>query len=630
MYDVGYQDIINIDISKVVINQMKERNSTKRPKMAYVKMDMMQMEFEDSQFQVALDKGTLDAILTDESEKTLENVDRMFMEIGRVLQVGGRYICISLAQEHILKKAVGYFSQEGWVVRVHQITESEEAVAEKQFIMPIFVFVFTKFKKIPGANLKILEICADEQDKPIRLETSESLISAVKERQQYALLRNQLNKKTSSTRETVSLDLCEKSTSKPRYSLVVVDSPVGKPSPTNRFAIFIIPQGRETEWLFGTDEGRKQLAQSAGFRRLLVVSLHRDQDYAGMQSIQSELSGKVMELAPPGLPHNQQVPFLSMGGDIGIRIVQHSGTSQLSGDYVVEDVKGEDGKFFRRLVFLSNMNVVQSEARLIAPSPQKAQKKNKRSKRKQQQCLEEKSPCLKDLHVDQSYLCCEHHKVMIAGLTLLREVEAENQLSMLVVGLGGGSLPLFIHDYFRQTSIDAVEIDPSMLEVATQWFGFTQDERMKVHIADGLDYINSLAENGNCCYNVIMFDVDSKDLTLGMSCPPPAFVEETILQKVKRLLTPQGIFILNLVCRDCALKTRVIDTVKRIFSLVYLQKIEDEVNEILFCAVDAGLAAAGDELVSRARSVEQRLKKAGLPQDSTYCLSDMLKTMKSL
>ena len=61
----------------------------------------------------------------------------------------------------------------------------------------------------------------------------------------------------------------------------------------------------------------------------------------------------------------------------------------------------------------------------------------------------------------------------------------ETPLALLVVGLGGGSLPLFIHDHFPKSS---------MLEVATQWFGFSQSDRMKVHIADGLDFITRLAE----------------------------------------------------------------------------------------------------------------------------------------
>lgn len=98
LYDVGYQDIVNIDISEVVIKQMKERNASRRPRMSFLKMDMTQMEFPDASFQVVLDKGTLDAVLTDEEEKTLQQVDRMLAEVGRVLQsprVGRQSGCLA-------------------------------------------------------------------------------------------------------------------------------------------------------------------------------------------------------------------------------------------------------------------------------------------------------------------------------------------------------------------------------------------------------------------------------------------------------------------------------------------------------------------------------------------------------
>ena len=44
----------------------------------------------------------------------------------------------------------------------------------------------------------------------------------------------------------------------------------------------------------------------------------------------------------------------------------HRGHSELSGDYIVEDAEGEGGQTFRRLIFLSNQNIVQSEVRLVA------------------------------------------------------------------------------------------------------------------------------------------------------------------------------------------------------------------------------------------------------------------------
>ncbi|XP_016788056.2 eEF1A lysine and N-terminal methyltransferase isoform X3 [Pan troglodytes] len=559
LYDVGYRDIVNIDISEVVIKQMKECNATRRPQMSFLKMDMTQMEFPDASFQVVLDKGTLDAVLTDEEEKTLQQVDRMLAEVGRVLQVGGRYLCISLAQAHILKKAVGHFSREGWMVRVHQVANSQDQVleAEPQFSLPVFAFIMTKFRPVPGSALQIFELCAQEQGKPVRLESAERLAEAVQERQQYAWLCSQLRRKA--RLGSVSLDLCDGDTGEPRYTLHVVDSPTVKPSRDNHFAIFIIPQGRETEWLFGMDEGRKQLAASAGFRRLITVALHRGQQYESMDHIQAELSARVMELAPAGMPTQQQVPFLSVGGDIGVRTVQHQDCSPLSGDYVIEDVQGDDKRYFRRLIFLSNRNVVQSEARLLKDVSHKAQKKRKKDRKKQRPADAEDLPAAPGQSIDKSYLCCEHHKAMIAGLALLR--------------------------------------NPELL----------------------------LARP---CYDVIMFDVDSKDPTLGMSCPPPAFVEQSFLQKVKSILTPEGVFILNLVCRDLGLKDSVLAGLKAVFPLLYVRRIEGEVNEILFCQLHPEQKLATPELLETAQALEQTLRKPGRGWDDTYVLSDMLKTVK--
>lgn len=71
-----------------------------------------------------------------------------------------------------------------------------------------------------------------------------------------------------------------------------------------------MPQGSETAWLYSSSEGRKQLAASANFRRLIIVAMHRSQEYKDMQAIQSELSPMVMDLAPPGMPDNHKVDIL--------------------------------------------------------------------------------------------------------------------------------------------------------------------------------------------------------------------------------------------------------------------------------------------------------------------------------
>lgn len=70
--------------------------------------------------------------------------------------------------------------------------------------------------------------------------------------------------------------------------------------------------------MFGSEEGRNHLAKSAGFERLVVVSLSRHHTYVDMESVKQELSLKVMELAPPGYKEGVQV--CSLSGDFSLKV----------------------------------------------------------------------------------------------------------------------------------------------------------------------------------------------------------------------------------------------------------------------------------------------------------------------
>jgi hypothetical protein len=61
-----------------------------------------------------------------------------------------------------------------------------------------------------------------------------------------------------------------------------------------------------------------------------------------------------------------QIEFLSLG-DVDVKQALESGRSPLSGDWAVENVRIRECDY-RRLIFLSSQNLVQSEARLIVKS----------------------------------------------------------------------------------------------------------------------------------------------------------------------------------------------------------------------------------------------------------------------
>lgn len=112
-------------------------------------MDALNMNFENEEFSVILDKGTLDALMPNEHETTIENVKKYFSEIKRVLKFGGRYICISLLQEHILKFILKYFPSNDFIFRAIRCFEIEQKAIEKgENTMPVFMIVCTKFNKL--------------------------------------------------------------------------------------------------------------------------------------------------------------------------------------------------------------------------------------------------------------------------------------------------------------------------------------------------------------------------------------------------------------------------------------------------------------------------------------------------
>jgi len=87
----GYCAIVNIDISPVVIEQMKEKSNSA---LEYVVMDVTEMTaFESASFDAVIDKGTLDALLC--GEGSAENADRMCSEISRVLKPSGTFMLIT-------------------------------------------------------------------------------------------------------------------------------------------------------------------------------------------------------------------------------------------------------------------------------------------------------------------------------------------------------------------------------------------------------------------------------------------------------------------------------------------------------------------------------------------------------
>lgn len=63
------------------------------------------LQMESASFDVVLDKGGLDALMGEDSEEGSQTGGAFLEEAARVLRPGGCYICITLAQPHVLSES---------------------------------------------------------------------------------------------------------------------------------------------------------------------------------------------------------------------------------------------------------------------------------------------------------------------------------------------------------------------------------------------------------------------------------------------------------------------------------------------------------------------------------------------
>ncbi|WP_338864487.1 fused MFS/spermidine synthase [Myxococcus stipitatus] len=106
---------------------------------------------------------------------------------------------------------------------------------------------------------------------------------------------------------------------------------------------------------------------------------------------------------------------------------------------------------------------------------------------------------------------------------------------ILVVGLGGGAMPMFLRAVLPRAHIDVVDIDPDVVSVAGRYFGFREDARLKAHVADGRAFI----EASRPAYDLIFLDAYGPD-----SIPEHLGTVE-FLARVRARLTARGAVVGN-------------------------------------------------------------------------------------
>jgi spermidine synthase len=111
---------------------------------------------------------------------------------------------------------------------------------------------------------------------------------------------------------------------------------------------------------------------------------------------------------------------------------------------------------------------------------------------------------------------------------------------MLVLGLGGGVIPREMRHYYPSLKIEVAEIDPAIPLIASRFFGFREDDALKVYVDDGRVFIKKrLRKPPVSKYDIIILDAFNSDYI------PFHLMTKEFLTEVKGVLAEDGVVIAN-------------------------------------------------------------------------------------
>ena len=171
---------------------------------------------------------------------------------------------------------------------------------------------------------------------------------------------------------------------------------------------------------------------------------------------------------------------------------------------------------------------------------------------------------------------------------------------ILIIGLGGGVLPTALARMFPDAGIDIVEIDPAVVKVARQFFGFNPSQNVQIFEEDGRVFVKRTGKASQR-YDLIMLDAFDHEYI------PEHLLTREFLLEVKALLTADGVLAAN-TFSSSRLYHHESTTYQSVFGVFYNLRVELK-NRVILAKMD-GLPPL-DAIKRNADLLEEKLKPLG-------------------
>ncbi|MCB1664710.1 MAG: fused MFS/spermidine synthase [Pseudomonadales bacterium] len=189
-----------------------------------------------------------------------------------------------------------------------------------------------------------------------------------------------------------------------------------------------------------------------------------------------------------------------------------------------------------------------------------------------------------------------------ARMTMAGLLVNPNPQHILIAGLGGGTLPTALHEMYPDATIDILEIDQAVVNVAKNFFNFQESEQVQTHVVDARVFIKRAGLEGKK-YDFIVLDAFTGEYI------PEHLMTQEFLEEVKQVLTPDGVVVAN-TFSSSRLYSYESETYRAVFGDFFNLKMSGSGNRVII-AQQKPLPSMG-ELKANAQPLFEPLKPYGV------------------